>query len=131
GQLRGAGFATDANGNRILNANGLYVVEQNKFFGSILPDFTGGMLNTFAYKNFNLTAAIDFQKGGKFFSLSENWGLYSGLLEETAGLNDKGVPKRDPVADGGGVHVTGIDENGSPVDMYVEAMSYYGQWYSN
>ena len=131
GQLRGAGFRTDDNGNYVLNANGTYVVEQNKFFGSVLPDWTGGILNTFAYKNFNLTAAIDFQKGGQFFSLSENWGLYSGLLEETAGNNDRGNPKRDAVADGGGVHVTGVDVNGNTVDTYVEALSYYGQWYSN
>lgn len=131
GQLRGAGFATDDNGNRILNSNGLYAVEQSQFFGSVLPDWTGGILNTFAYNNFTLTAAIDFQKGGKFFSLTEMWGTATGLLEETAGNNDRGNPKRDAVADGGGVHVTGVDANGNPVDMYVEAMSYYGQWYSN
>lgn len=135
GQLRGAGFATDENGNRILsqNANGhwLYTVEQNKFFGSVLPDYTGGILNTFAYKGLNLTASIDFQKGGKFFSLSEMWGSYSGLLKETAGTNDQGNPKRDAVADGGGVHVTGVDANGNPVDTYVPAPTYYGQWYSN
>lgn len=131
GQLRGAGFATDDNGNRIIQSNGLYQVEQNKFFGSVLPDYTGGILNTFAYKGLNLTASIDFQKGGKFFSLSENWGYYSGLLKETADLNDKGNPKRDAVADGGGVHVTGVDANGNPVDTYVDAFSYYGQWYGN
>lgn len=131
GQLRGAGFARDDNGEFILNSNGTYVVEQNKFFGSILPDYTGGILNTFAYKNLNLTASIDFQKGGQFFSLSENWGSYSGLLEETANMNDRGNPKRDPVSEGGGVHVTGVDADGNPVDTYVNALSYYGQWYSN
>lgn len=131
GQLRGAGFARDENGNKIINPNGTYAVEQNQFFGSVLPDFTGGILNTFAYKGLSLTASIDFQKGGQFFSLSEQWGYYSGLLEETAGLNDKGNPKRDAVADGGGVHVTGVDANGNNVDMYVPALNYYGQWYSN
>lgn len=131
GQLRGTGFATDDNGNRILNANGLYVTESNKFLGGVLPDFTGGIINSFSYKGFSLIASIDYQKGGKFFSLSESWGTYSGLYEETAGTNDKGNPKRDAVDDGGGVHVTGVDANGETVDTYVEALSYYGQFYGN
>ncbi len=74
---------------------------------------------------------MDYQKGGKFFSLSENWGQYSGLLEETAALNDKGNNVRDAVADGGGVHVVGVTENGDPYDDYVEATSYFTQWYAN
>lgn len=131
GQLRGAGILRNENGQPVINDNGLYAVEQNQNFGSVLPDFTGGWLNNFNYKGFNLLAAIDFQKGGKFFSLSESWGQYSGLLEETADNNDLGNPKRDPVSEGGGVHVTGVDADGNPVDMYVPALSYYGQWYAN
>lgn len=142
GQLRAAGIKRNENGLPVLNpANGLYVAEQNMNFGSVLPDFTGGFLNNFTYKGLNLLAAIDFQKGGQFFSLSEQWGSYSGLLEETAGTNDLGNPKRDPVYDGdgnllpegerGGVHVVGVDEDGNEVDMYVPALDYYGQWYAN
>jgi TonB-linked SusC/RagA family outer membrane protein len=131
GQLRGAGFATDANGNKIIDANGFYTVEQNKYLGSVLPEFTGGFLNTFSYKNLSLTASIDFQKGGKFFSLSEMWGQYSGLLEETAGNNNLGNPKRDDVANGGGVNVVGVDAAGASVDTYVAADAYFTQWYAN
>jgi TonB-linked SusC/RagA family outer membrane protein len=131
GQLRGAAIERDANGNAIINPNGTYAVEQNHFFGSVLPDFTGGILNTFAYKNFNLAASIDFQKGGKFFSLTEQWGISGGLLEETAGTNDRGNPKRDAPANGGGVHVTGVDASGNAVDKYVDAHTYSAQWYSN
>jgi TonB-linked SusC/RagA family outer membrane protein len=131
GQLRGAGYATDASGNKILDANGLYTVEQNKYFGSVLPEFTGGFLNSISYKNLSLTALIDFQKGGKFFSLSEMWGEYSGLLEETVGSNNLGNPIRDAVADGGGVNVVGVDNAGASVDTHVEASTYYGQWYAN
>ncbi|TPE45233.1 SusC/RagA family TonB-linked outer membrane protein [Pontibacter mangrovi] len=131
GQLRGIGFATDDNGNRIVNSNGLYVTESNKYFGSVLPDFTGGVLNRFSYKGLSLTAAIDFQKGGKFFSLSEQWGYYSGLFEETASTNDKGNNVRDAVADGGGVHVVGVSPTGEAVDTYVEGQSYYQQFNAN
>jgi TonB-linked SusC/RagA family outer membrane protein len=131
GQLRGTGFARDDNGNKILQPNGLYKTVNNQFFGSVLPDFTGGFLNRFSYKGLSLVASIDFQKGGKFFSLTEQWGQYSGLLEETAGTNDKGKNVRDAVADGGGVHVVGVGENGEKIDTYVDAFSYFGQFYGN
>ena len=49
------------------------------------------------------------------------WGSYSGLTARTAVANDKGNPIRDAVADGGGVHVFGVDNTGRPVDYYVEA----------
>ncbi len=131
GQLRGTGFARDDNGEIIINDNGLYKTQQDVYFGSVLPDFTGGFINTFSYKNWSIAAAIDFQKGGKFFSLTEMWGTYSGLLEETAANNDKGNNVRDAVDDGGGVHVTGVDGSGGAVDTYVEAHAYFSQWYAN
>lgn len=131
GQLVGNGFARDANGNKILNSDGLYVIEGNKNFGSILPKFTGGWYNSLEYKGLTLAASVDFQKGGKFFSLSEQWGNSGGLLEPTAAMNDRGHNVRDAVADGGGVRVTGVDENGAPVDTYVEAYDYFTQFHGN
>ena len=132
GQLRGAAIARNENGQPIINpSTGLYEVEQNQYFGSVLPDWTGGLINSFTYKNVSLTAAIDFQKGGQFFTLTEQWGENSGLLAETVGLNDRGTPKRDPVSEGGGVHVTGVDAQGNPVDTYVSAYEYYHQWSDN
>lgn len=131
GQLRGPGIRRNDAGQPIVNSSGLYAVEQNQYFGSVLPDWTGGFINTFSFQNLTLQASIDFQKGGQFFTLSEQWGQYSGLLEETAGMNDRGNPKRDPVAEGGGVHVTGVDENGNAVDTYVPALDYYNQWQAN
>ncbi|HEX9650728.1 MAG TPA: SusC/RagA family TonB-linked outer membrane protein [Cyclobacteriaceae bacterium] len=131
GQLRGTAIERDANGNAIIQPSGLYKTIPDQYFGSILPDFTGGFINRISYKGVELIASIDYQKGGKFFSLSEQWGAYSGLTEETAALNDLGMNVRDDVGDGGGVRVVGVDANGNPVDMYVDGLSYYTQWYSN
>ncbi len=131
GQLKGNGYLRDENGNIIVNANGKYAVAPNQYFGSVLPDFTGGFVNTLSYKGISLTAAIDFQKGGKFFSLSEMWGTYTGLYAETAGNNDKGNPKRDAVADGGGVHIQAVLADGTPYDNYIEAHDWATQWYGN
>lgn len=125
GQIRGRGIQK-INGQDVIDpTTGLYAYQDNVNFGSVLPEFTGGMVNNFTYKRFNLNFTIDFTKGGKYFSLSDFWGGYSGLYDYTAGLNDRGKPVRDPVANGGGVHVTGVDKTGKPVDMYVDAVSYY------
>jgi TonB-linked SusC/RagA family outer membrane protein len=137
GQLRGLSMQR-VNGVPVLNASGLYVPTAAPVnFGSILPDFTGGLINTFSYSNFTLQFNIDFQKGGQFYSLSDQWGTFSGLTKRTAGVNDLGMPLRDPVAEGGGVHVFGVKdmdatagEDFQPFDMYVDAQSYYHQFYN-
>ncbi|MEJ7693383.1 SusC/RagA family TonB-linked outer membrane protein [Daejeonella sp.] len=127
GQIYGNGIKR-LNGQPILNASGLYVNDPAVFFGSVLPDHTGGLQNTFSFlSNFLVNVNIDYQVGGKFASLSNMWGSYSGLTARTAGVNDKGNPIRDAVANGGGVHVNGVDDTGKPVDYYVEAQTYFHQ----
>jgi len=66
-----------------------------------------------------------------FFSLSDFWGTFSGLTARTAELNDRGIPLRDPVADGGGVHVFGVDATGKAVDYYVDGQTYFHQFRTN
>jgi hypothetical protein len=83
-------------------------------------------------KDVTVIMNFDYQFGGKFFSLSDMWGTYSGLTAKTSGLNDKGIPIRDPVDDGGGVHIFGVDEtDGKPVDYYVDAQNYYHSLYDS
>lgn len=130
GQLFGPGFKR-VNGVPQLTNAGMYVREPEVNFGSVLPDFTGGVQNQLTYKNVILSFNIDYQKGGKFFSLSDFWGSFSGLTAKTATVNDKGNPVRDPVDEGGGVHVFGVDETGKDVDYYVDAQTYYHQFQSS
>lgn len=127
GQLFGPGFKR-INGVPELTTSGMYVREAEVNFGSVLPDYTGGVQNTVGYKNFYLNFNIDFQKGGKFFSLSDFWGSFSGLTAKTASINDKGNPVRDAVGDGGGVRVDGVDADGKAVHYYVDAQAYYHQF---
>lgn len=82
GTLMGTDYVYDANGNKIVE-DGVYLVSDVKPLGSVLPDFTGGFSSTFSYKRISLFLLFDFQKGGKLFSLSNQWGKYSGTLEET------------------------------------------------
>ncbi|AQG78081.1 hypothetical protein AWR27_01160 [Spirosoma montaniterrae] len=136
GQLRGNGILYDEQGRPLLNRDpvtGIYTYQfaANQYFGSVLPDFTGGLINTLRYRNFNLGIAIDYQKGGKYFSLSNLFGQYSGLYAETAATNDRGKNVRDDVAEGGGVRVQGVSSTGEAVDTYVPAYDYYHQFGNN
>lgn len=131
GQMYGNGIKR-INGQPVLDANGFYVNDPNVYFGSVLPKYTGGVQNRFdILKNFTFNINIDYQFGGKFFSLSDMWGSFSGLTARTAVLNDKGLPIRDPVSMGGGKHVYGVDATGKPVDFYVEAQDYFHNNYNN
>jgi hypothetical protein len=133
GQLYGNGIKRNAQGIPVLNpATGLLVSDPTKKYGSIVPKTTGGLVNTLQYKNFSFMFSLDYQVGGKFFSLSESWGNYSGLFEGTAAVNDKGFNVRDNVDDGGGVHVIGVSsaDEKTVVDMYVDAQTYFHQFYN-
>jgi outer membrane receptor protein involved in Fe transport len=132
GQLIGGGIKRNEAGLPLLDASGMFLADVDKHYGSVIPKLTGGIVNTMNYKGFTLNFNIDYQFGGKFFSLSEMWGHYSGLLKATAATNDRGWNVRDAVADGGGVHVVGVSaaDGKTPVDMYVDAQTYFHQFYS-
>ncbi|HWK59617.1 MAG TPA: SusC/RagA family TonB-linked outer membrane protein [Parapedobacter sp.] len=132
GQIYGNGILRNDDGVPILTGDGSYQNDPNVFFGSVLPRVTGGVQNSFTFlEDFNLTVNIDYQFGGKFVSLSNMWGSYSGLTARTAVLNDLGNPIRDAVADGGGVHVFGVNADNEPVDYYVDAQDYFHGAYNN
>lgn len=131
GQLYGSGIKR-INGQPVLNAQGFYVNDPNTYFGSALPKYTGGIQNSIQFlEGFTVNVNVDYQSGGKFFSLSDMWGSYSGLTARTATINDKGNPVRDAVANGGGIHVNGVDADGKAVNYYVEAQDYYHNLYNN
>ena len=128
GRLVGQGYQRDsATGKILLGTNNLPLfTSATQDFGSVLPDYTGGFFNTFRFGNFDLSAMIDFQSGGKFFSRSQMLAVRTGQHEMTAMLNDKGKNVRDPLADGGGVKVEGISAaTKQPVTAYVDAKAYW------
>jgi TonB-linked SusC/RagA family outer membrane protein len=127
GSLVGNAYRRDTKtGKILLDAANLPMFEENHDFGSVVPDFTGGWLNTFRIGRFDVSAMIDFQSGGKFFSWTKMLSVKSGQAEETAAINDKGKNVRDPLADGGGVKVNGISSvTGEEVTAYVDAKAYY------
>lgn len=128
GSLVGQAYQRDpATGKILLGEDNMPLyTEATHNFGSVLPDFTGGFSNTFAYKNFRLSGMIEFQGGGQFFSRSKMLAVRTGQDPITVAINDNGKNVRDPLAEGGGVKVEGISEaTGDPVTAYVDARSYY------
>ncbi|NII84299.1 MULTISPECIES: SusC/RagA family TonB-linked outer membrane protein [unclassified Pedobacter] len=126
GFINGQGIVKDANGNKLIDDDGFYVLQDNMPLGSILPKFTGGFATSFTYKQFTLAGSLDFQKGGKLLSLTKMITAGSGLSEETAGLNDKGFPKRDDPSKGGGIRLEGVNATtGLPNTVYVDARELY------
>ena len=132
GQLFSPGILRNSAGVPVLDANGFYKQNPAVYFGSVLPKHTGGIQNTFTlFKDIAFNFNIDYQFGGKFASLTDAFGSLSGTTARTAGLNDKGNPIRDAVADGGGIHQVGVDANGKPVSIYVSAYDYYHNNFNN
>ena len=130
GAITGPTIAVDPNtGKYIIDANGRYVESPEQgVVGNVLAEWTGGVSNTLSFKGIRLSALIDMQQGGSLYSLTHMFGSYSGVLEETAGLNSLGNPLRDPIdvndqgnatASSGGVILDGVVQNvdaeGNPV----------------
>lgn len=127
GRLIGNAYLRDTKTGKImLDASNLPIMNPNQDLGSVIPNFTGGLQNTFRYGNFELGAMLDFQSGGKFFSWTRMLSVKAGLAEETAAMNDRGKNVRDDVASGGGVKVNGISQaTGEEVTTYVTAKTYF------
>jgi len=134
GTLIGLGYQRTDAGDIEISQDGFPILASNIDMGSVFPDYTGGFINDFTFKNFRLGSVIDFRKGGSLYSVSNRWGTYSGQLMATVGQNANGVDIRQPVADGGGVLVEGMVNVGTeeaPVyeanSTYVEAQTHFGR----
>jgi hypothetical protein len=141
GMLWGYDFIYDDDGNKVIGSDGMYMSTPDLVpIGSVLPDYTMGIRSTLTWKGLDFSFLIDIRKGGNFYSLSHMWGMYSGMLEETAQVNDLGNEARSPVEDGGGIKLDGVTgdvtfnddgtytvTNTAPNETYLDG-EYYG-WF--
>ncbi|MGR3811857.1 SusC/RagA family TonB-linked outer membrane protein [Jiulongibacter sp. NS-SX5] len=121
GTLYGIGFAkTDAG--EIIYENGLPVVDGTpQILGNVQPDWTGGFMNTFTYKNVSLNALLDVRMGGDFYDEGSATARWTGQYAETAIGREEGVI-------GKGVMNIGTAENPEyvPNDVIVAGNQFYG-----
>ncbi|MCF0071162.1 SusC/RagA family TonB-linked outer membrane protein [Dyadobacter sp. CY261] len=116
GSIVGFDFVYNEKGQKVVNEDGVYLrSDDQKVLGSVLPSFTGGLINALRYKGFNFSALIDFQKGGSFFSTTQMFGRETGILEETA----EGSIRED------GMIAEGVKQDGTPNDVVITARTHY------
>ena len=117
GQIAGYGYATDpTKGNqRIFQANGLPLRTPDLvLFGSALPKWTGGFLNSFTYKGVILNVFIDYKLGNKMLSGTNFNAIREGLHQMTLEGRATGVI-------GQGVNQSGgVNTVVAPVQTYWE-----------
>jgi TonB-linked SusC/RagA family outer membrane protein len=119
GTIQGPTYVYNDKGEKLIGADGYYEITTttNNVIGNVNPDWLGGIYNKFRYKNLSLGFLIDIRKGGNVWSLDQFYATYTGILPNSAGLNDLGNPVRNPVtADGksGGVIYPGVTADGKP-----------------
>ncbi|MGK6351710.1 SusC/RagA family TonB-linked outer membrane protein [Parapedobacter sp. DT-150] len=144
-------IATDDNGNKIVQDNGLYQLDADSWIkaGNAMPKVTGGFINTFAYQNFTLDALIDFRWGGHVMPTGIYWMTSRGLLEESLNYMDaahggasyyisdgKGIAYDGEVGPNGetvyhdGMLMDGVLADGTPNDNVISQAVYYNSTYN-
>jgi outer membrane receptor protein involved in Fe transport len=115
GSLRGVDYKRDEQG-RIITANGRFLAGDIITYGSAVPKYTGGWLNTITYKKFRFFAQVDFKGGHKMISNSN----FNFMRE---GLHQGSLDGRE-----GGVIFPGVNSDGTPNTTAVEAESFYSDY---
>src|SRR6187397_1729065 len=114
GQIAAYGFLRDAKGNKVFGTNGIPLRSADLIlFGSALPKWVGGFLNSFTYKGFNLAVLIDYKLGNKMLSGTNFNAIRHGLHKMTLEGRDNGII-------GKGVNAAGAENTVKvfPVDPY-------------
>lgn len=119
GDLYGTTWRTNDAGQIVVDANGRPQASTEKvFLGNAQPDWTGGLSNTFTYKNFSLNFLIDARVGGEIYS------------QTNAALDGAGVSTESLMYRDGGIVVDGVvlQDDGSylPNGTEISAQDYWG-----
>jgi outer membrane receptor protein involved in Fe transport len=117
GVIWGLPFVRNDAGKVVVDSRGIpKTAASGQKLGTITPDWTGGITNSFRYKGVNLSFMVDAKMGGDFFSCSA-WHSYpTGSYEVTTANNVRET----------GLIVDGVFEDGTPNDVRVSAQDYYG-----
>jgi outer membrane receptor protein involved in Fe transport len=131
---------TNAKGEKIVGGNGVYQLDANKMIkaGNAMPKLTGGLSNTFTYKNFSLDALIDFRYGGHVMPTGINWLHSRGLTEESltamdasrGGLQYKAIINGVEQTFNDGMLMDGVLADGSKNTKIISQATYYNSTYN-
>ena len=142
GDIVGYGIKRNENGEKLVDANGMYIrTDEPVVLGNALPDWTGGVVNTFTYKNIALSCAIDVRIGGELFAGTNMYAYgYSGNFTQTlAGREEWYASEAEREAQGispeawtptGGILADAVFEDGTANNRYVNPEVYWEQFSS-
>jgi len=124
GTLFGAGFLRDSATGQVLINGGLPEADPTlKVLGNYNPDWVGGWNNEFRLKRFVMSGLIDVRRGGDIFSVSNMFGNYTGVFNNT--LQGREVDWNNP-----GIVARGIDaETGAANAKNVTSEAYFQSLY--
>ncbi len=153
GAIVGRPYLRNDAGQIVYNANGIPVAGDLEILGVGVPDWTGGLTNTFSYKGFTLSALLDMRFGAELHSMTNltmyGTGKHINTLEKGADHPDANHPSYDDddarmgwarseqernaagVSEDewdptGGVYVSGVNEDGEAFARFVDPQIYYG-----
>ena len=125
GDIYGRTFARDNSGNIIYDQIGEFlrprVNNEIEKVGNYNPDWTLGLNNNFAFKNFNLNVFFDYRSGGDFYTITGSQLYRSGSVTETL-ANREGDFTPDGVIEDENGNFTSITGTTTGYDWY---RSYY------
>lgn len=138
GQMYMQDYLKDANGNRIVGANGLYSVTGEEIaVGNIYPDMFGGISTNFGITGnwgaADLSVGLDYRIGGEILSYSNFYLKGNGLSKESLKYRDTahgGLTYTD--TDGrerhDGLILPGVKADGTANDKIISAYDYYNSF---
>ncbi len=92
GDMYGTSYLTNDAGQFVVNANGAFIADNTlRKLGNYNPDFQVGFTNTLAYRNFSLSALVDWRQGGSIVSRTQALAGYSGQLKLTENRPVEGI----------------------------------------
>src|SRR5690606_35928927 len=107
GMITGRVQAKDPQGRPIFLESGRPVMADGfEILGNGVPDLTGGLMNTFTYKNFSLGVLNDFKFGGDIFSGTNNRLTQGGFTK----MSLQGREGEEPLVVRGAINVAGPGE---------------------
>ncbi|QTE22198.1 SusC/RagA family TonB-linked outer membrane protein [Polaribacter cellanae] len=147
GAIYGTDFELDDQGRRqvmnIYNKDGSGEVVGTQYkvssdvqkIGNAAPKLTGGLRNVFRYKNFSLSALMDFKLGGDIYSVDHAVAMGSGLSPETAAARRDGAGLPYTFPDGTtanvGMIMDGFNVDDNKVnDRVITPTNFYGVTYA-
>ena len=92
GDIYGTTWKRDESGNLLVNAEGRPIQSTGQeYLGNSQPDWTGGLMNTFTYKNLSFRFLIDARIGGEIYSATSSALDNNGVSERSLLYREEGV----------------------------------------